>query len=151
VVAAAEHGLVDVKIKYEEASDFNGVRADELPPAVVEIHLADKIEQHLNGSQTGQAVGHPQHKLVGLFPIDHRRELLGEARAQPIPDHAQVDGDIELKLGKVDGDGTVVVNRSGLAPLPHVFLADLGLGQSWSPRAILDTIPSILCRRPWLS
>jgi hypothetical protein len=37
------------------------------------------------------------------LPIDHRRELLGEA--QPVPVHAQVDGDAELEPREDDGTG----------------------------------------------
>jgi hypothetical protein len=40
---------------------------------------------------------------VGPLPIDHRRELLGEA--QPIPTHVQVDGETKVEPGEVDGNG----------------------------------------------
>jgi hypothetical protein len=40
--------------------------------------------------------------------------------------------------------GAVVVADSGISH--HAFLGDLGLGHAQSPVAILDALPSFLCR-----
>jgi hypothetical protein len=50
-----------------------------------------------------------------------------------------------------DGDGGGEGGYGGsLWHLPHVFLRDMGLSHTQGPVAILDTLPSILCRHPWL-
>jgi hypothetical protein len=52
--------------------------------------------------------------------------------------------------GDMDGNGDGDNGGEPFWPRPHVFLADLGLShtRAW---AILDALPSILCRWPWLS
>jgi hypothetical protein len=44
--------------------------------------------------------------------------------------------------------GVVVVKWSGL--VPHAFFADLSLGHALGSEAVLEALPSILCRRPCL-
>jgi hypothetical protein len=39
---------VAIVIENDDVSNFNGVRAGELHPAVVEVHLTLAIEQHLH-------------------------------------------------------------------------------------------------------
>jgi hypothetical protein len=111
-----------------EVIDLHGVCAGEPPPAVVEVHLPYMAEQHLHGPQPSHAGGHPQDNLLGLLPIDDRRELLGEAT-----------------MVATGVTGTAVVDF-GLSP--HVFLGDLSLGHASGPVFVLDVLPSILCRHP---
>jgi len=58
VVVAAAHGLVEdldkehvtaVELDDEKVPNFNGVRVGELPPAIVEVHLAEAVEHQLHG------------------------------------------------------------------------------------------------------
>jgi hypothetical protein len=82
----------------------------------LEVHLAVTVEQHLHGPHADQAARYPHYELVELLPIDHRRELLGEV--QPIPTHAQVDGDTKVdrtRRGRWKQTRAAVVNHPGLA------------------------------------
>jgi hypothetical protein len=144
VVVVVVHDLVEeldgkhrvtVVLEDKEMPNFNGVRAGELPPAVVEVHLPDMVEQHLHGPHAGCAASQLQYDLVGLLPIDDRRELLGEA--QPVPLQSQVDGDDELEPGEIDGwrrtRTTMVVMGMMVAHSslsPNAFLSDLGPGHA---------------------
>jgi hypothetical protein len=88
-------------------SDLNGVHAGEPPLAVLEVHLAYALEQHMhNNTYTDHRPVVPLATRTtnswGSWPSMIDANLGGGAI---VPIHARVDGDAQFEPGEVNGDG----------------------------------------------